>query len=199
MKYVKMLGLAAVAAMALMAFLGASSASATVLCKTATNPCGAGWVYTGALEGSLTSGSSAVLESTGENPLIEDTCTVSVVKGEVTKDGGAGVNASGPVNSVSFEKCTNTTTVLNGTGTLELEGSVVKAKGFEVTVNAGVSCIYSAGTGTTLGTFVGGNPAKIVVNAVVNKSGGSFLCPSDSKWTAEYTITGLGTLHSEPS
>jgi hypothetical protein len=34
MKYLKMLGLAAIAAMGLMAFLGASTASATVLCET---------------------------------------------------------------------------------------------------------------------------------------------------------------------
>jgi len=38
MKYVKMLRLAVVAT-ALMAFVGAGSASATVLCKTNTNPC----------------------------------------------------------------------------------------------------------------------------------------------------------------
>ena len=64
MKYVKMLGLAAVAAMALMAFLGASSASATVLCKThITSGCAAaGWDYAGPLEASLKPGTSAFLE-----------------------------------------------------------------------------------------------------------------------------------------
>jgi hypothetical protein len=39
MKYVKMLGLAAVAAVAAMAFVGAGSASATTLCKVNTSPC----------------------------------------------------------------------------------------------------------------------------------------------------------------
>lgn len=39
MKYVKTLGCAAMAAMALMVFLGAGTASGTVLCKTAASPC----------------------------------------------------------------------------------------------------------------------------------------------------------------
>lgn len=40
MKQVKMLGLAAVAALGLMAIVGAGSASATELCSSNTNPCG---------------------------------------------------------------------------------------------------------------------------------------------------------------
>jgi hypothetical protein len=40
MKYLKMLGLAVVAAAALSAFMGAGSASATVLCTTNSTPCG---------------------------------------------------------------------------------------------------------------------------------------------------------------
>ncbi len=47
MKHVKLLGLIAVAAMALMALLGAGTASATVLCKTTTDPCPAGETYSG--------------------------------------------------------------------------------------------------------------------------------------------------------
>jgi hypothetical protein len=198
MKYLKMLGLAAVAAMALTAFLGASSASATVLCKTATNPCGSAWLKTGSLEGSLTTGSTSVLKSTGENPLVEDTCTASTVGGEIASQ-GSGVNVVGEISSLTFTSCSNPTSVLSQAGTLELNGTNVIGKGFEVTVNAGVSCVYSAGTGTPLGTFTGGNPAIIHINAVVSKKSGSFLCPSDSVWEGTYTITGAGTLHSEPS
>jgi hypothetical protein len=198
MKYVKMLGLAAVAAMALTAFLGASSASATVLCKTATNPCGSAWLKTGSLEASIASESTSVLKSTGGS--LEDTCSSSTVGGTITSQ-GENQNVVGSISTLTFTTCTKPTAVLEQTGTLELEGTTVKAKGFRVTVEAvsGVSCVYSAGTGTTLGTFTGGNPAIIHVNAVVNKSSGSFLCPSDSLWEGTYTITGVGTLHSEPS
>jgi hypothetical protein len=195
MKYVKMLGLAAVAAMALMAFLGASSASATVLCKTATNPCGSEWLKTGTLSASLATEATSVLKSTGG--ALEDTCSASTVGGEITSQ-GENQNVVGAISTLTFTTCTNPTAVLSQTGTLELEGETVKAKGFEVTVNAGVSCVYSAGEGTTLGTFTGGNPAIIHINAVVNKKSGSFLCPPDSKWEGTYQITGAGTLHSEP-
>ena len=196
MKYVKMLGLAAVAALALMAFLGAGSASATVLCKTAASPCGSEWLKTGSLSSSLVKEGSSVLKSTGG--AIEDTCSASTTGGSITSQ-GENQPVVGSVNELTFTECTNTTTVLNQNGTLELEGETVSAKGFEVTVvAAGVSCVYSAGTGTTLGTFTGGNPAIIHINAVVNKKSGSFLCPSDSKWEGTYQITGVGTLHSEP-
>jgi hypothetical protein len=42
MKYLKILGLAAVAAAAVMSIAGAGSASATVLCSTTADPCPAG-------------------------------------------------------------------------------------------------------------------------------------------------------------
>jgi hypothetical protein len=192
MKYVKMLGLAAVAAMALMAFLGASSASATVLCKTNTDPCGAGWIYSGPLVTSLQNGTS-VLKSTGGS--LEDTCTTSEVTGSVSES-----EASGTVTGLTFTGCSKPTSVVNQDGTLTLEGNTLKATGFEVTVEAvsGVSCVYSANTGTTLGTFTGGNPATTTINAVVNKKSGSFLCPSDSKWEGTYVVTtpASTTLHS---
>ena len=195
MKHVKMLGLAAVAAMALTAFLGASSASATVLCKTATNPCGAAWIKTGSLSASLASGATSVLKTT--NGAIVDTCSESTIGGTIERQ-GAGQSVAGTVSQLTFTTCTNTTSVLSQDGILEIEGTTVKAKGFEVTVNAGVSCVISAGEGTILGTFTGGNPAIIHVNAVVNKTSGSFLCPFDYQWEATYQITGVGTLHSEP-
>ena len=194
MKHIKMLGLAAVAAMALTAFLGVSSASATVLCKTSSTPCA--WIYTGSLSASISSGFALTIKNTGG--AIEDTCSESTVGGEITSQ-GEGQNVVAAVNTLTFTTCTNTTSVLNQNGTLELEGTTVKAKGFEVTVNAGVSCVYSAGSGTTLGTFTGGNPGIIHINAVVNKKSGSFLCWPSLIWETRYSITGAGTLHSEPS
>jgi hypothetical protein len=64
MKYLKMLGLAAVAAMALTAVLGASSASAaTFLCKTNANPCPEHYPTGTTLSGSLEPGFHSTLTS----------------------------------------------------------------------------------------------------------------------------------------
>src|SRR5215470_1129708 len=92
MKYVKMLGLAAVAAMGLMAFLGASTASATVACKTqlTANCHSSGWAYpAGTLwDASLEPGSTAILEATSGGTL-EDTCTESTVAGKQENTGSS--------------------------------------------------------------------------------------------------------------
>ena len=206
MKYVKILGLAAVAAMALTAFLGAGSASATVLCKTTSTPCGAGWIYSGPLVLSKDPGTTPILESTGGT--IEDTCTEAETSGEITNAGGASSTVVGSVEHLSFNNCTNTTTVTVETGTLELHhisgtdnGTVTASGAFAVDITfAGVTCTYGVGNGIDLGTFTGGKPATMDVNAVVPKKAGGFLCPSDSVWKANYVVTTPAntTLHVEP-
>jgi hypothetical protein len=61
-----------------------------------------------------------------------------------------------------------------------------------VTVNTGFfgSCTYGTGTGTDMGTIVGGNPAILTINARIpltkNESG---LCPAETRLTAEYAVT----------
>lgn len=83
MNYLKMLGLAAVAVAALTAFLGAGTASATVICKTepTAGVCPEGWDYSAGTKGkaSLEKGTTAILRSTAGS--IEDTCTESTVEG----------------------------------------------------------------------------------------------------------------------
>jgi hypothetical protein len=206
MKYVKMLGLAAVAAMGLMAFLGASSASATVLCKTTTNPCGASWIYSGpALSASLDPNTTATLENTSGS--IEDTCSGSTVEGAITNAGDATHTVVGSVEHLTFTGCTQETTVTVETGTLELHSitgtnnGTVTAIGFKVDIKLfGVQCGYGAGGGTDLGTFTEGNPGTMDIHAVVNKEAGSFLCPGDLVWNGTYTITTPNsTLDAEPS
>jgi len=211
MKYVKMLGLAAVAAMGLMAFLGASTASATVLCTTPneTAKCAAGWDYVkGTIwDASIEPGTTAILESTGG--LFEDTCTESTVAGEQENTGSSTETVKIEIKDVtvtnttapglSFGNCTKPTKVLNPNGTMEFhweekpenDNATVTASGFEVTVEAisGVSCVYSAGAGLDVGTATSGSMGTIHINAIVNKKSGSFLCPADSVWKASYTIT----------
>lgn len=203
MKYVKILGLAVVAVMGLMAFLGAGSVSATVLCNTTTTPCSS--VYSGAFIASLDKGSTATLESTSGS--IEDTCTASTVEGSITEKGDATHTVVGAGEHLFFGSCTQTFKVLEETGTLELhnisgtDNGTLTAKKFRVTiVISGVSCVFGAGEGTDLGTLTGGNPATMDVHAVVPKVEGGFLCPSDSIWNAQYKVTSPNsTLHVEPS
>jgi hypothetical protein len=194
MKYVKILGLAAIAAMALMAF-GAGTASATKLClnSLSTTACSSHLGIGGTVEGTLTG--SAVLETTGGSTL--DTCTGSTVSGKTTTTAATGAAVTGNVETLTWTGCTFPTTTITK-GTLEIkhisgtDNGTLTGKGQEVTINTGFfgACTYGTGAGTDLGTVVGGNPAKITINALVpltkNESG---LCPAEARWTASYTVT----------
>ena len=79
MKYIKMLGLAAVAAAALMAFVGAGTASATTLTGPGGTALSVGTTMHSASEG------KAVLDAPFGNVECEST-----VHGAVTENGGAG-------------------------------------------------------------------------------------------------------------
>lgn len=205
MRYLKMLGLAAVAAMALTAAFGASSASATVLCTTTSTPCGSAW-HVDELVFSVETGNSWITRSTGG--AFEATCGANSALTATKKSTGSSTTT--PVWSVAkagltWSNCTNTSHTLAG-GELEVhhitgtDNGTVTAKGFEITqVFSGVSCIYGFGNGTDLGVLTGGAPAVLHISAVVNKVGGSFLCPSDSVWESTYTITNHKTVHVEPS
>ena len=195
MKYLKILGLAAVAAMAVMAFVGAGTASATVVCKTTASPCGS---QASELEATLTKGGTASLQAEG---ITLDTCTEGKVKGSITSQ-GATVTASGPVSAanLTWGNCTQTTTTNEG-GTLEVhsisgtENGTVTAKGFVVTVNTIFgSCTYGFGTtAKDLGTLVGGAPATLAIEASVPRISGP--CPATATWKANYTVTSPNPLY----
>ncbi|MGN6816508.1 MAG: hypothetical protein ACTHK3_10560 [Solirubrobacterales bacterium] len=192
MKYLKMLGLAAVAAMAVMAFFGASSASATVLCTTTTAPCGTGWHVDKTVGTAI---GSTSLHSTGG--ALEATCTESSSTAEKSTTGSSTTTPVGTVAKagLTWGGCNQITETLEG-GELEIHqiagthNGTVTAKGFKVTVViGGLSCTFGAGTGIHLGVLTGGDPAILHANAVVNKVAGGFLCPADSVWEATYQIT----------
>lgn len=202
MRYIKMLGLAAVAAAALMAFVGAGTASATTLCKTvpdASGNCEAAWHYPvgTTIHATQEPGTTANLENTSGSTL--DTCTESTIHGVTTTTGSATETVKGHIDAISWGSgttpCTATTDTL-ALGTLEVHAELPHGRGTltgagsKVTVNIfGVSCVYGTGTGTDLGTVTGGNPATIDVNAVIKKEEGGFLCPETTKWTASYIVT----------
>ena len=195
MKYVKILGLAAVAAMALMAFIGAGTASATKLHKTG------GTVNLGdTLFASLETGTSATLADTAGNPI--ETCTESKVHGTTTTTGGANETVRGNVSELTFSGgpgC-NVTVHQAQNGTLEIHqigattNGTVTGSGFEVTIAVfGTTCVYGLGaTKVDLGELTGSTTsnATMHIDAVVREqTGDKFLCPNDGRWIAKYEMT----------
>lgn len=197
MKYLKMLGLAAVAAAALMAFVGAGTASATVICKTQmTEGCAAsGWAYPAGTEGtaSLAAGTTAVLETTAGETLI--TCTESVVKSTLANAGSATTTVESGVSSITFGSCSQTVDTLKG-GSAVLhwiagtDNGTLTTFGTRVTVQVfGVSCVYGPSEGQDVGNTIGGNPGSMTLSAVFNRVEGGFLCPADARFTGKYVAT----------
>jgi len=197
MKYAKMLALAAVAAGALMAFIGAGTASATVLCSTTAEPCPAGqnWAAGTTLDFSIPSGSSAKLTTTEGEAI--DTCTTSTVKGKITNAGSATETVAGSVEELTWGSCTFPTNTITK-GSLEVhkiagtsDGTVTAGGTFEVTVNTIFfgSCIFKVEKGVDLGKLLEGKPATFEANAVATKVVGGGVCPESALWSAKYTLT----------
>jgi len=203
MKYLKMLGLAAVAAAALTAFVGAGTASAnTVLCHTTvtTGCAAAGWDWgTGkVLDTSLASGGTARLTDTSGFIAIA-TCTGGTVEGELNRT----TTPRGAVTAanVTWSGCSQTTDTLTG-GELEIHhiagthNGTVTATGFAVTVPFGsATCAYGFNAARDIGTLTtsaNGLDASLSINVAVNldaNHSSASGCPSSGKWIATYTQT----------
>lgn len=198
MKYLKMLGLAAVAAAALMALAGTGTASATVACKVTETPCAPSNEWELGTKGlaSLKAGTSAVMSSTAGEALM--TCNAGHISGTLENKGGPTetMHQAGSSANIVYEGCTNTMDTIKG-GEVELhhiagtDNATVTIKGFETTVSLfGVSCIYTYGAGIDAGVITGGTTPRMDVNAVLPKSSGSsFLCPSTVKGQFEGSLT----------
>jgi hypothetical protein len=210
MKYLKMLALTAVAAGALMAFLGAGTASAAVICSTTKDPCPEGQKWPVNTPIKFTAISSLLLKETGASGGTLDTCTGGTVGGKLTNAGGAGVTATGPVETLDWTGCIFPTTT-NTLGKLEIKkiagtsnGTVVADATFKVTINTVFfgSCVYGVTAGVSLGDLTegkgqtattGGEPAIFHANAVAEKFEG-VVCPDTANWTGTYQLTEpLGT------
>lgn len=198
MKYLKMLGLAAIAAAALTALVGAGTASATVLCKNNLNTEKCSEPYPVGTKGtaSLAAGNSAIIEDLSGNIL--NTCTGSTATETLQNAGSATTTVVGKVaaSGITWSGCTFPTKTISG-GEAELhwisgtDNGTLTAKGFEVTINTAIfgSCVY--GLGSTMkdwGTIVGGAPGSFTANAIVTKISGSF-CPNEARVTAKYINT----------
>ena len=198
MKYLKMLGLAAIAVMGLTALLGAGSASATVLCKTYVTPCLTGGDYGAGTEihATTAAGATVVLKDTAGNVL--NTCKSSTINGKTTNTGSATETVVGNIELISFSECTNSIALLN-LGGFEIhyvgpktKGSFTSSKAKATTSTVFGSCIYGTGSGAELGVMESDEmtEAELNVEAVLTKEEGSAaLCPGDIRWVAKYSIT----------
>jgi hypothetical protein len=191
MKYLKMLGLAAVAAAALTALLGTGTASATVLCHTTTTPCSQKWTTGTGVEFNLQTGTSALWQTTGGIAL--NTCLGGTLKGTISNQGSSTetVKISVPASGFSWSSCTTGQQTIEG-GEIEIhaisgsDNGTITMKGFAFTTNTaqyGV-CTYTAGTGAHLGTITASKTGAAVIDfeVVLNKKEGSLLCPPDITW-----------------
>lgn len=190
MRYVKILGLLAITATALLAV--APIASATQL----TSP--GGTVYTGSVE--------AEAKELSMHGVANYTCKRSPAKGHVVTHGSSST-AAGVLTSWAFEECSPGHVLILENGTLTIhtqeEGAnnngIVTSTGAKVesvSTNMGITCIYSTNE-TQIGVFTGSNSknATVVVDsALIPRTGGSIFCGSSSEITGTYVITTPSTL-----
>jgi hypothetical protein len=181
MKYVKMLGLLAVAAAALMAFAGTASAT------TVTSPTGT--TYTSTIKAS-----AGTTELHGS--FITVSCKKSTVEGSVESHGAA-TTAGGAISSLTFSECNFPVKVLKA-GSLEVHGisgtenGTLTSKNAEITIETSIAnCIFTTkAEGTDVGTLTGGSPAKLDINsASIPRTGHSVFCGGSGTWTGGYEVT----------
>ena len=215
MKYVKMLGLAAVAAATLMSFVGAGTASATgVLCSTTTgnNACPAAQRWAVGTVIHMTNVESVKLETTGG--ITASTCSTATIQSKITSNPGGATTATSTNEVVSWgtggTPCTKATaTVLLGglkvSGVAATSnGTVIADEEIKMTIVGlfeGETCNYGVEAGTSIGTLTEGSPATFDINAVVKRLAGHscFFGPETLKMTGRFVITSPNTTMSVSS
>jgi hypothetical protein len=216
MRYVKMLGIATMAAAALSAFAASSASAAgetlpnTVLCETAETTCAAGNQMNGvsgtAITATLKAGTKAKLKA--GFAVIE--CAKSSVAGTATWN-AANHTPHAILTTETFTECNAGQTVTveqkaeviihheieaghTDTGALTVVGGRIKA------AVGSTSCAYG---GTIAGSSIhaqGGNPAIIAASLIegetkLTKLEGGILCASPAEWIAGYEVTSPKPLH----
>jgi len=197
-RLMKMFGLAALAAVAAMAFVGVTSASATntVLCKANELTCEA----TNKIEHATVTGLST--NATLLSSLATVLCDHSIVSGKVLLLANPLV---GHIEKITFTICeedtfgTECTVTTNNAGLLKLlktgaNAGSLTAEGAEALVSCpeiGLHCNYGNPT-TSLAVAGSQGTALAVITATKVKLpeiGNKFFCPNESFWDATYTVT----------
>jgi len=197
MRYLKTIGLAAIAVAALMAVAGTGTASATVFCHTTSSPCPEKWKLGAEPRFIVKPGTAGIWNDTSGG--IAAKCPEGELRGTITSAGSATetvkitVPGSGLVWK-SVEGCIETKT-LEG-GTLEIhaisgtDNGSVTVTGFKITISIlGSSCIYGFGVNANLGTLTGNGSGTAVLDIKTNfvKKEGGIICPTDLNWAEEFT------------
>ena len=190
MKYLKMLGFATVAMVALIAFVGPSMASATTLTGT-----GGTILKTGTTVHMVTEETTVMTTS-----FLNIECKESTIAGKTANESGMAVTVG--VESWTFGSCNCEEKTLSG-GTLSISwisgtsnGSLA-SNGAEITMQCNtifgaVHCIYKTNN-TTLGTLTGstttGGTATIdISSANIPRLATSALCAEKASWDVRYKI-----------
>jgi hypothetical protein len=195
MKYLKMLGLAAIAAGALMAFAGAGTASATVLtCEGSTCKVGATFHSVSKLATLDAPFGNVECESTVHGHVITPGSATDTAEVEITELKWINCLHGDVVNTLKPGKLVIHTTeeaknIDNGDGT-------VTSVGAEVTVeHVGTHCIFGTGAaGTDIGWATGtnhtGGTGVLDISATIPRVGGrsGVFCGSSAPWTGSYSI-----------
>ena len=185
MKYLKMLGLVALAATALTAF-GASSASATTLSITGVKQSGAV-----TLTASLEAGTKAKLSLTDGS--LANECATSDVHGTTTSF--TGTKIGGPISTLTFESCVREKVEVIKAGSLDVEwikgthNGTVFSTGAEVKVPSAIGTLTctTPAAGTDIGTLTGSTTGMGTMDIKATLNCG-FLAPS-ANWAGSYVIT----------
>ncbi|HEX7245668.1 MAG TPA: hypothetical protein VF245_08905 [Solirubrobacterales bacterium] len=183
-----MIGLASIAAVAAMAFIGASSASATTLCLKNLLPC-----LTGAEE-RKTEVNGVSTDSKFTGGLFTQTCKNNKMHAEVTNTAGEG--AANVAATLTFNTecspCKKVTASVESASlqwTPETMNGVVTGTGHAVfsECSFGAECQFG-GTGVKLTVEGNETNAKVLANVKLKlEKGSAFVCGSEGVWTATFT------------
>lgn len=188
MKWIKNLTLAAIAAAALMAFIGAGTASATQLCTDSGSGC---TEYSGDITGTST---DATLATNLANVECSDSATT------IHANSATGTPILGEVTALSFTGCQTeglvhtacTVTVKNLPYSAELEGKSLTVTdpvgaGAKVVCGTVLSCEFL--TTKAILTITNGNPTTARAENVALSHETGAICPSTATWSATYKVT----------
>ena len=198
MKHLKLVGLAVVAAMAVIG-VGGGTASATVLCTSSLSPCPPEskitTTFDSAILADIRTGTSMELRDT--NGQIFSTCTGGTLTLKVSKAGSA---TETPVLSSTggeaWKGCGITPLAAGSFEVHQIAGTqkgTVTATGFEVTFGSGLGdCTYTSGTAQDMGLLTPSGLAEMAVldvSMVLTWKAGGFCAGQDFRWLAEMMIT----------
>ena len=196
MKWIKNLTLAAIAAAALMAFLGAGTASATQLCTDSGGIC---TEYSGNITGTATNATLAtnlanVECSDSATTINAATSTGAPILGEVTALSFTGCQTEGLVHTAC------TVTVKNLPYKAELEGKTLTVTdevgaGAKVVCGEVLSCEFLTKKASL--TITNGSPTVAKAENVPLSHETGAICPTSATWSATYSVvspTGLTVL-----